>query len=87
MSTQVETLSSVVDSRSVHKPVPETMNKNIFFVGLILAASGLLSPPIALLAGLIFGFDTASFPNREQASGEVSIAGIRRGPGIRYESA
>lgn len=32
------------------------MSKNIFFAGLILAASGLLSPPIALAAGLIYGF-------------------------------
>lgn len=32
------------------------MNKNLFFVGVILAASGLLSPPLALLAGLIYGF-------------------------------
>jgi uncharacterized integral membrane protein (TIGR00698 family) len=29
--------------------------KSIFFVGLILAASGLASPPIALLGGLIYG--------------------------------
>ena len=32
------------------------MSKNIFFVGLILAASGLLSPPLALLSGLLYGF-------------------------------
>ena len=32
------------------------MNKNLFFVGLIVAASGLISPPIALLAGLSYGF-------------------------------
>ena len=32
------------------------MSKNIFFVGLILAATGLISPPIALLGGLVFGF-------------------------------
>jgi uncharacterized integral membrane protein (TIGR00698 family) len=32
------------------------MNKNLFFVGLILAATGLISPPLALLAGLIYGF-------------------------------
>jgi uncharacterized integral membrane protein (TIGR00698 family) len=32
------------------------MSKNIFFVGLILAASGFVSPPIALLGGLIYGF-------------------------------
>lgn len=32
------------------------MSKNLFFVGLIIAATGLLSPPLALAAGLIFGF-------------------------------
>lgn len=32
------------------------MSKNIFFVGLILAASGLLSPPFALAMGLLYGF-------------------------------
>jgi len=32
------------------------VTKNVFFIGLILAASGLLSPPIALAGGLIYGF-------------------------------
>jgi hypothetical protein len=32
------------------------MGKNIFFVGLILAASGVVSSPAALLGGLIYGF-------------------------------
>lgn len=32
------------------------MGKNLFFVGVILAASGFLSPPLALLGGLIYGF-------------------------------
>jgi uncharacterized integral membrane protein (TIGR00698 family) len=32
------------------------VNKNVFFIGLIIAASGLLSPPIALVGGLIYGF-------------------------------
>jgi uncharacterized integral membrane protein (TIGR00698 family) len=32
------------------------MSKTLFFVGLIVAASGLLSPPIALALGLIYGF-------------------------------
>lgn len=32
------------------------MSKNIFFAGLILSASGLVSPPIALAAGLVYGF-------------------------------
>jgi len=31
------------------------MNKKFFFVGLILAASGLVSPPLALLGGLAYG--------------------------------
>jgi uncharacterized integral membrane protein (TIGR00698 family) len=32
------------------------VSKNLFFVGVILAATGLVSPPIALLGGLIYGF-------------------------------
>ena len=32
------------------------MSKFLFFAGLILSASGLISPPLALLAGLIYGF-------------------------------
>jgi uncharacterized integral membrane protein (TIGR00698 family) len=38
-----------------------SVSKNIFFVALILAASGLISPPIALLGGLVYGF-TAAHP-------------------------
>jgi uncharacterized integral membrane protein (TIGR00698 family) len=32
------------------------VSKNLFFVGLIIAATGLISPPIALIGGLVFGF-------------------------------
>jgi hypothetical protein len=32
------------------------MSKNIFFIGLIIAASGLISPPVALAVGLVYGF-------------------------------
>lgn len=32
------------------------MSKNIFFIALILAASGLVSPPVALVGGIIYGF-------------------------------
>jgi hypothetical protein len=32
------------------------MGKNLFFLALILSASGLISAPIALLGGLIYGF-------------------------------
>jgi uncharacterized integral membrane protein (TIGR00698 family) len=35
------------------------VSKNIFFIGLIIAASGLISPPIALACGLVFGFSFA----------------------------
>lgn len=35
------------------------MNKNLFFLGIILAASGLLSPPLALGVGLIYGLSLA----------------------------
>src|SRR5882762_9383043 len=33
--------------------------KMVFFAGLIVAASGLISPPVALLGGLIYGFAVA----------------------------
>ena len=32
------------------------MAKNVFFLGLIVAASGLVSPPVALACGLVYGF-------------------------------
>ena len=35
------------------------MSKNLFFVGVILAASGLISPPVALLGGIVYGFAVA----------------------------
>jgi len=35
------------------------MGKSLFFVGVILAASGFVSPPIALLGGLIYGLTLA----------------------------
>jgi len=33
-----------------------SVSKNLFFIGMIIAASGLVSPPIALAGGLIYGF-------------------------------
>ena len=35
------------------------MSKNVFFIGMIIAASGLISPPLALAVGLIYGFSFA----------------------------
>src|SRR5271155_2840478 len=34
------------------------MPKNLFFVGIILAGAGILSPPLALAAGLVYGMLT-----------------------------
>jgi uncharacterized integral membrane protein (TIGR00698 family) len=39
-------------------PTLEEMSKNLFFVGIILAAAGILSPPLALAAGLAYGLLT-----------------------------
>ena len=41
--------------------------KNIFFVGLLVAASGLISPPIALLGGMVFGL-TVEHPFARESS-------------------
>jgi uncharacterized integral membrane protein (TIGR00698 family) len=35
------------------------VNKNVFFVGLIICASGFVSPPLALAAGLVYGLTLA----------------------------
>ncbi len=42
--------------RLIERIKPSIVSKNVFFIGLILAASGLVSPPIALAGGLIYGF-------------------------------
>lgn len=42
------------------------MDKKVFFIGLILAASGLISPPFALLGGLIYGL-TLSHPYQAES--------------------
>ncbi len=41
--------------------------KTIFFLGLLLAASGLVSPPVALVGGIAYGF-TVEHPLRREAS-------------------
>lgn len=35
------------------------MSKNLFLLGLIIAATGLISPPLALIGGIVFGFTFA----------------------------
>ena len=41
--------------------------KNLFFVGLLVAASGIVSPPIALAIGILFGF-TVEHPFPSESS-------------------
>ena len=52
------------------------VSKNIFFIGLILAASGLVSPPIALAGGLIYGFSFLHpfHVEAKNTAGSISIA-------------
>ena len=47
-----------MDGRKDHRHA-EDVSKNIFFAGLIVAASGLLSPPLALVTGLLYGLTFA----------------------------
>lgn len=57
------------------------MSRNLFFIGIIVAASGLLSPPLALVCGLIFGF-AFSHPYHSEARHlskillQVSVIGL-----------
>jgi len=49
-----------VDNHGLSSDTGRFVNtKNLFFMGVIVAASGFISPPIALLAGLIYGLSFA----------------------------
>jgi uncharacterized integral membrane protein (TIGR00698 family) len=55
--------------------------KIVFFAGLILAASGLISPPVALVAGLIYGFSfTMPYPRQTRTASrwllQASVVGL-----------
>ena len=55
--------------------------KIIFFAGLILAASGMISPPVALLIGLIYGFSFAvPYPKHTRTASrwllQASVVGL-----------
>ena len=55
--------------------------KIVFFAGLILAASGLISPPVALVAGLIYGFSfTMPYPKQTRTASrwllQASVVGL-----------
>jgi len=57
---QEETPNAAIIKRRVN---PRTL----FFLGLLVAASGLVSPPVALVAGIAFGF-TVEHPLRQEAA-------------------
>lgn len=44
------------------------MIRNLFYIGIILSASGLVSPPVALAAGLLFGLTTVHHFHAESRS-------------------
>src|SRR5713101_954542 len=55
--------------------------KIVFFTGLILTASGLISPPVALVAGLIYGFSfTMPYPRQTRTASrwllQASVVGL-----------
>lgn len=64
------------------------MTKNLFFIGLILAASGLVSPPLALASGLLFAL-VFSNPFHQSAKHlsklllQVSVVGLGFGMDLR----
>jgi hypothetical protein len=63
------------------------VSKNLFFIGLIIAASGLVSPPIALACGLAYGF-TFLYPFHLEAKQlsrlllQASVVGLGFGMGL-----
>jgi uncharacterized integral membrane protein (TIGR00698 family) len=59
------TISLVASDQASHLRTFDS--KTIFFLGLLLAASGLVSPPIALVGGIAFGF-TVEHPLRRESS-------------------
>lgn len=58
---------SVVEDGVDHGAKKTMDSKVIFFLGLLLAASGLISPPVALVGGIAYGF-TVEHPLRREAS-------------------
>jgi uncharacterized integral membrane protein (TIGR00698 family) len=59
--------TSVVGDGADHGARKTMDSKIIFFLGLLLAASGLVSPPVALVGGIAYGF-TVEHPLRREAS-------------------
>jgi uncharacterized integral membrane protein (TIGR00698 family) len=63
-ATQLEPLPANIHRESAIKRLDA---KTVFFLGLLIAASGLVSPPVALVGGIAFGFAFAH-PYRSESS-------------------
>ncbi len=61
------TTQDIAPASAMHKARKALDAKSIFFLGLLLAGSGLISPPVALIGGIAFGF-AAVHPYRKEAS-------------------
>ena len=52
------------------------MVRNLFFVGIVVAASGLIGPPFALALGLLFGMTVEHpFPGESRALSKFLLQG------------
>lgn len=66
-----------------------SVSKNLFFIGLILAASGFLSPPVALACGLVFGLSFKTHPFESSAKQlsklllQISVIGLGFGMNLQ----
>jgi hypothetical protein len=57
LNERTPVIHHIEEGETVDHGCVRTMNsKIIFFVGLLISASGLVSPPVALLAGIAYGF-------------------------------
>ena len=66
-------MSALATTHSIEHPhrrrwMPSLDSKAVFFIGLILAASGYITPPIALVGGLIYGFSVDHPLKKESAA-------------------
>lgn len=76
-------------TRGPPSPDTEVVSKNLFFIGLILAASGYVSPPLALALGLLFGLIFSEHPFQSSAKQlsklllQVSVVGLGFGMNLQ----
>jgi len=80
--------SSAVNHRETRRFFPTLDSKAIFLIGLMLSASGFVSPPVALVGGLVFGLLVEHPLKRESSSLakvllQASVVGLGFGLDLR----